>query len=72
VAALLRPQKIAGATQFQIESGNFEPGTEIGEFFERCQPAARDRSQFGIRRNQKVSIGAAIGAAYASAQLIKL
>ena len=39
VAALLAAQQVAGSAQFQIESGNFEAGAQIGKFFQGRQTA---------------------------------
>ncbi len=72
VSALLAAQQIAGAAQLQIEGRNLEARAQVAEFFQRRQPAPRQLAQVAVRRNQQVRIGAAIGAAHASAQLVKL
>ena len=72
VPALLAAQKIACATQLEIERGDFEPCSEIRKFFQRRQPATCDGSEFGFSRHQQVGIGAAVRAAHAAAQLVKL
>ena len=72
VAALLAAQQIARAAQFQVERGNLESRAQVAELFQRRQPAPRQVGQLAIGRNQQIRIGAAIGAAHASAQLIQL
>ena len=72
VAALLAAQQIAGAAQFEIERGDFEARAQIGKFLQRRQPAARDRRELDFGGHQQIGVGAAIGAAHASAKLVKL
>ena len=72
VAALLAAEHVARAAQFEIERGDFEAGAEVTEFLERRQTPARDVGQFRVRRDQQIGISAAIGAAYAAAQLVEL
>ena len=49
VAALLAAEHVAGAAQFQIESGDFEAGAEVGEFLECGEAAARNFGEFAVR-----------------------
>ena len=72
VSALLSAQQIACAAQFEIQSGDFEAGAEVGKFFQRRQPPARDRSELDLGRNQQVGIGSAIRPPHAPAQLVEL
>ena len=72
MAALLAAEHVARAAQFEIERGDFESRAEVGELLESGEAAARDVGQFLFRRDEQVRIGAAIGAADASAQLVEL
>ena len=72
VAALLAAEHVACAAEFEIEGGDFESGAEVGKFFQRGEAAARDGREFDFRREQQIGVGAAVGAADASAQLVKL
>src|SRR4029077_4358085 len=72
VSALLAAEHVAGAAEFEIEGGDFESGAEVGKFFERGEAAAGDGSEFDLRRKQKVGVGAAVGAADAAPELVKL
>ncbi len=72
VAALLAAEHVAGAAKFEIECGDFEAGAEVAELLERGEASARDVGQFPLGRDKQIGIGAAIGAADASAKLIEL
>jgi len=72
VPALLASQKIACATELEIKSGDFETCAEIRKFLQRSQPAARDRSEFNVGRNQKIRVSAAVRPAYAATKLVEL
>ncbi len=51
VPALLSSKQISRAAQFEIERSNLETGAQVGKFFQRRQPAPRDRGQFDLCRN---------------------
>ena len=70
--ALFAAQHVAGAAQFEIEGRDLEAGAQVGKFFQRRQAPARDGGQLDFGRQQQVGVGAAIRAAHASAQLVKL
>ena len=72
VSALLAAQQIAGAAQLQVERRDLEARAQVAELFQRRQPASRQVGQVAVGRNQQVRIGAAVGAAHASAQLVQL
>src|SRR4029077_9309691 len=72
VAALLAAEHVAGAAEFEIEGGDFESRTEVGKFFESGEAAARDGGELDFRRKHEIGVGAAAGAADASAKLVKL
>ena len=72
VAALFAAEHVAGAAEFEIEGGDFESGTEVGKFFERGEAAAGDGREFDFRRKHEIGVGAAVGAADASAELVEL
>jgi hypothetical protein len=44
VAALLAAKQIAGTTKFQVERGNFESCSQVGEFLQRGQATVRPRN----------------------------
>ena len=72
VPALLSSEKISRAAQFQIQRSNFEPGAQVGKFFQRRQPAPRNRGQFDLLRDEQVGISSAARAPHASSQLVEL
>ncbi len=72
VAALLATEHVAGTAELEVECGDFEAGAEIGELLERGQAAARDLGQLGVRRDEQVGVGAAIGASDAASELVQL
>jgi len=72
VAALLAAEHVASAAEFEVEGGDFESGTEVGKFFECGEAAARDGGELDFRRQHEIGVGAAAGAAHASAELVKL
>ena len=41
VAALLRAEDIAGATDLQVAQSDLEPGPQLGELLDRLQPPRR-------------------------------
>ena len=72
MAVLLSAQQVTGASQLQIQSGNAEPGAQFAEFPDGRKPAAGDRRQRIIRRNQKIGVSTPIRSADPAAQLIEL
>src|SRR3984957_1491205 len=72
VAALFTAEHVAGAAEFEVESGDFKSRTEVGKFFERGEAATRDRRQFDVRRKHEIGVSAAIGTANAAPELVKL
>src|SRR5260370_28806538 len=72
MTALLAAQQVAGAAEFEVERGNLESGSEIGEFFERGQAAARNRSELNLRGKQEVRVGSAVGSSDPPAELVQL
>ena len=77
VSTLFSAQKISCTAEFEIEGGDFESGTEVGEFFQGRESSARDRGEFdrvaagGVRVGDASPLGDRFGA-YGSllAQLI--
>ena len=69
---LLSAQHVAGASQFQIKSGDAKPSAQLGKLANCCQPSSRNRRKLLLSGNQKISISAAIRPSHAPAQLIKL
>src|SRR5207245_6562698 len=72
VPGLLSAQHVAGASQFQIKSGDAKPRAQLGKLANCCQPSSRNRRKLLLSGNQKISISAAIRPSHAPAQLIKL
>ena len=72
VAGLLAAEHVARAAQLEVERGDLEAGAEVGELLERGQASARDLGQLGRGRDEEVSVGAAIAAAHAAAELVEL
>ena len=72
MSALLATKKISSAAKLEIEGGDLESGAEVGKFFQCCEAAASDGSELDFLRDQQVGVGAPVGTADASTQLIKL
>src|SRR6476661_7248282 len=72
MAALLASEKVARASQLQIEGRNFEARAQVGKFFQSGQAAARDGSQLDLGRQQEIRVSSAIRPAHPAAQLVEL
>lgn len=72
VAGLFAAEEAAGAAEFEIESGDLEAGAEVGEFLEGGEAFAGNFGEFGVGGNEEVGVSAAVGAADAAAELVKL
>ena len=64
--------RIAGATQLQVQRRDLEPGPQFRELLQSRQAFPGNLGEFGCRRNQQVGVGAAIGSADAPAELVQL
>jgi len=71
VAVLLAAEEISSAAEFEVESGDSKAGAEFAEFFHRGESLAGDFAESGLRRNEKISVGALIRTADAATKLIK-
>ena len=72
VAVLLAAEHVAGAAEFEVESGDAEAGAEFAEFFHGGEALAGDVGERGLGRDEQVGVGALRCAADAAAELIEL
>src|SRR6185312_17343664 len=72
VSGLFAAEHVARAAQFEIERGDLEARSKVGELLEGGEAAACDVGKFRVGRDQQIGIRAAIRAAHAPAQLVKL
>ena len=72
VAGLLAAEHVACAAKFEVECGDFEAGSEVGELLEGGEATAGDLGEFGVGRDEEIGVGPAVGAADAAAELVEL
>jgi hypothetical protein len=72
VAALLRPQQVAGAADLQVAGGDAEAGAQVAELADRQQAPARPLGEHGVRRHQQVAVGELVAAPDPAAELVEL
>ncbi len=72
VAVLLAAEHVAGAAEFEVESGDAEAGAEFAEFFHGGEALAGDFGEGGFGRDEEIGVGALGGAADAAAELVEL
>ena len=71
VAVLLTAEHVAGAAEFEVESGDAEAGAEFAELFHGGEAFAGNVGEYGFRRDQEIGVGALGGAADAAAKLVQ-
>jgi hypothetical protein len=69
---LLAAEHVAGAAEFEVEGGDFEAGSEVGEFLEGGEAATGYLGEFFFGWDEEVGVGAAVGATYSSSELVQL
>ncbi len=72
VAGLFSSEHVACAAELEVEGGDLESCAEVGELLEGGEAAACDLGELGVWGDEQVGVGAAVGAAYAAAELVEL
>ena len=72
MARLLRTQKIASTTDFQVTHSNLEAGTKFGEISDGGKPLFCNLGQLFVGPVSELGIGVAGGAAYTAPELMQL
>src|SRR4029077_12936709 len=71
MAVLLAAEHVAGAAEFEVESGDAESGAEFAEFFHGGEAFAGNVGERGVRGDEEVGVSALGGAADAAAELVE-
>src|SRR5581483_12510773 len=71
VAVLLAAEQDSGAAKFQVERRDLETRSQIAELLQGGQAFSGDFAQFGVRRDQQISVRAAVRTSYAAAKLVQ-
>jgi len=67
MAALARPEDVAGAPDFQVAHGNLKAGSQIVVLLDRLQALDGILAQFAPGRVEEVSVGALRAASHTAA-----
>src|SRR5260370_31903481 len=71
MSVLVTAKHVAGAAQFEVESGNAKSGAQFAKFFHGGEAFAGDVGKRGVRGHEKISVSALRGTADAAAELVE-
>src|SRR5579884_2225293 len=72
VSALLGAADIAGAADFEVPHGNLETSPQLGELFNRLEPASGRRRDAALTVEQQIGIGPVLVTTDSSPQLVQI
>src|SRR5260221_13815172 len=72
VAALLRPENVSRAANFEVTHGDFESAAESRVLLDGADPFAGVAQQTSVARDKQIGIGLMLVASHPAPQLVKI